>query len=272
MAEVWTRNEVEAAVADYFAMLKKELHRVAYSKAEHWKRLQPLLNHRTSVDRKHQNISAVLIELGYPYISGYKPLWNYQEMIRDVVISQVVGDPELASIVSKAVEKPVETWPNPDRVEIIEPPKKKSISKPPRPTIVRKDYLEIEARNRALGNAGEKFVIELEQRRLAKGGRFDLADRVEHVAETKGDLLGFDVLSFETDGAERKIEVKTTRFGEWIPFYLSPNEIRVSVHFAPEYFLFRLFNFEREIGLYIRTGSLEQNFRLEPVRFAAYRE
>src|SRR5690242_3858179 len=132
MAEVWSREEVDAAVADYFAMLKKELTGVSYSKAKHWKQLQPKLRNRRSVDYKHQNISAVLIELGYPYISGYKPLWNYQELIRDVVISQMEADPVLSEIVSRAVIKPVERQPNTNSVKLVPPPKKESNTRPPR--------------------------------------------------------------------------------------------------------------------------------------------
>jgi hypothetical protein len=271
MAEVWSREEVEAAVADYFAMLKKELTGESYSKARHWKQLRPMLSHRTSVDRKHQNISAVLIELGYPYISGYKPLWNYQELIRNVVISQVEADPVLTEIVSRAVVKPVEAQPNAINVKLVPPPKKESKAKPPRLSPVRKDYLEIEARNRALGTAGEKFVIEIERKRLHDGGRTDLAKKVEHVAETRGDLLGYDVLSFETDGCERCVEVKTTRYGEMTPFYVSPNEVEVSEEHATSYQLFRLFEFETTTGLFILPGSLRKSCRLEPVRFAAFR-
>jgi hypothetical protein len=271
MAEGWTRAEVEAAVADYFAMLKKELTGEPYSKAKHWKELRPKLNQRTSVDRKHQNISAVLIELGYPYVSGYKPLWNYQELIRNVVISQVEADPVLAEIVSRAVLKPVERQPNTNNVKVVPPPKKKSNAKPPRLSPVRTDYLEIEARNRALGTAGEEFVIEIERKRLHDGGRIDLAKKVEHVAETRGDLLGYDVLSFEIDGRDRCVEVKTTRYGEMTPFYVSPNEIGVSDWLADTYHLFRLFEFESDTGLFILPGSLRKSCRLEPVRFAAFR-
>jgi hypothetical protein len=51
------------------------------------RRLQNLLAGRTrgSVERKHQNISSVLIDLGYPSIDGYKPLANYQELLARVV-------------------------------------------------------------------------------------------------------------------------------------------------------------------------------------------
>ena len=49
-------------------------------------------------------------------------------------------------------------------------------------------------------------------------GGDDLAAKVEWVAETCGDGLGFDVLSFdEADDSERFIEVKTTGLGQALP-------------------------------------------------------
>lgn len=78
MPSDWSRVEVEAAVADYFAMLRAERSGVSYNKTEHRRALSKLLHRRSdgSIERKHQNISAVLIELGMPYVEGYKPLSN----------------------------------------------------------------------------------------------------------------------------------------------------------------------------------------------------
>jgi hypothetical protein len=53
-----------------------------------------------------------------------------------------------------------------------------------------------------------------------------MADRVEHVSATRGDGFGYDVLSFEPDGRERFIEVKTTAFGAMVPFFVTRNELR----------------------------------------------
>src|SRR5258706_12079264 len=87
MSKAWTREEVEATVADYLDMLTKELTGQLYSKTDHRRRLLRLLDNRTegAIERKHQNISAILIELHCPWISGYKPLSNYQELLFDVV-------------------------------------------------------------------------------------------------------------------------------------------------------------------------------------------
>ena len=81
----WTREEVEATVADYLAMLTLELSGQAYSKTEHRRNLAPKLDGRTdsAIERKHQNISAILIELGYPAVGGYKPLPNCDYLERE---------------------------------------------------------------------------------------------------------------------------------------------------------------------------------------------
>jgi hypothetical protein len=64
----WSREEVEATVGDYFAMLRDEL--AGRNKAEHNERLRRLLRNRSkgSVEFKRANISAVLTLHGYPYV------------------------------------------------------------------------------------------------------------------------------------------------------------------------------------------------------------
>ena len=84
----WSREQVEATVADYRTMLLRELRGEPYNKAEHNRNLQRLLavRSRGAIERKHQNISAVLLyELHLPYIDGYKPLRNVQQLLREAV-------------------------------------------------------------------------------------------------------------------------------------------------------------------------------------------
>ena len=89
--DAWDWLECEAIVADYIAMLEFELKGERYNKTQHRRELQNQLNNRSegSIEFKHQNISAVLIELGYPYISGYKPAYNYQHQLKDVVLARL---------------------------------------------------------------------------------------------------------------------------------------------------------------------------------------
>jgi hypothetical protein len=236
MANDWSQEEVEATVSDYFDMLAMELCGESFNKAEHNRNLQKLLNHRTNaaVELKHQNISAVLTALGYPYIDGYKPRRNYQQLLYSIIQECLVGDGKLNQAAAAAVERPQDKPPIiSDVLSILVAPPVRENEKPTlydRPAKVRqparKNYLEIESRNQSLGIAGEKLVLEFEHQRLWKAGKKDLADRVEHVAQTKGDYLGFDVLSFETDGRERPIEVKMTRFGALTLFLFPKMKLR----------------------------------------------
>jgi Domain of unknown function (DUF3883) len=280
MAEGWSREEVEATVSDYFDMLAKELRGEEFNKAEHNRNLQKLLDERTqgAIERKHQNISAALIELGYPYIDGYKPLANYQGLLYEVVegrlLNDAVGLHEAAEV---AVEQTVEQPPLVgDLLGILVRPPHREEDKPKlfesAPRVrkpVRRNYLEMESKNRALGLAGEKLILEYEHRLLWQSGRRDLANRIEHVASSKGDNLGYDILSFEKDAREKLIEVKTTRFGALTPFFASKNEVEVSETNENAYQLYRLFNFARNPKLFVLGGSIRNTCSLDPVQYSA---
>ena len=83
----WTRLEDEAAIADYLDMLIEELSGRPVNKAEHNRRLRAVLTERSkgSIEFKHANISAAMIDLGYRYVDGYKPRPNYQDLLRRVI-------------------------------------------------------------------------------------------------------------------------------------------------------------------------------------------
>ena len=61
-------------------------------------------------------------------------------------------------------------------------------------------------------------MVEYERWRLRELGAEQLASKVDWVATSKGDGLGYDVLSYEMDGTPKHIEVKTTAFGISTPF------------------------------------------------------
>jgi hypothetical protein len=247
----WTRDEVEATVADYFRMLALELTGQAYSKAAHNRSLLKQLTGRTraAIELKHQNISAILMDLGCVYIPGYKPMGNYQQLLADVVTDGVEADRDLDHVALQAVERDA-VAPDLSTIQglLVDPPRVSRVSEPnttPRAPRrgVHRDYLEREARNRSLGLAGEQFVAQFEARRLHAGGHRALGDRVEHVSESRGDGLGYDVLSFDSTGRERFIEVKTTAFGAATPFYVSRNEVAFSEERAKQFVLARVHEF-----------------------------
>ena len=272
----WSAIEVEACVRDYLDMLTLELNGQAYNKSRHREALLPQLDGRSSasVEQKHRNISAVMRELGYPWIRGYKPLSNFQRILIDAVEAQLKARPQLDAAARAAVEQPAIQ----PALTILEGakvpiPKLKVAEKKvwqPKFSAVKRDYLAVESRNSSLGLAGEEFVMAYEFDQLKKMGRRDLADRVEHVAQTQGDGLGFDVLSFDPySGKERLIEVKTTSFDESTPFFVTRNEVARSEQDADKYELYRVFDFRVTPRFFSLEGAIKQNCDLDAVSWSA---
>lgn len=67
------------------------------------------------------------------------------------------------------------------------------------------DVAERDARNRALGLAGEELLFHHERSVLHGSGRLDLADKVRWVSRDDDDGAGYDIASFEPDGRDRLI-------------------------------------------------------------------
>ncbi len=276
MPRDWTQAEVAATVADYLKMLEHELRGEAYNKKEHNRGLQRQLDSRSAgaVEFKHQNISAVLIELGLPYIEGYKPRANYQDLLRREVEAQLDINPQIETVTQAVVEALAQPVLAESLSEVFVPPpsreKRGRIYERAGSTTSgrRINYLERESRNRSLGRAGELFVLEAEYRRLWQAGRKPLAERIEHVSETLGDGLGYDVMSFDTDGRERFIEVKTTAFGPMTPFFASAKEVTVSETLAG-FQLYRVFKFREDARIFCLAGALRASCALEPTQFKA---
>lgn len=272
----WSQEEVEAIVADYLDMLTLELAGQRYSKSEHRKNLQHRLKGRSdgSIEFKHCNISAVMIGLGFPNIQGYQPRSNYQALLVHAVQAQVQHRPILDQVALAAVQQPAMTPSQMDFSKIqSEPPKREfHVAESANPYLsqgVKRDYLAREAQNRSLGFAGEEFVVHYEHWRLIALGEDKLADKVEHVSQTKGDGLGFDVLSFEPNGRERFIEVKTTTFGKDTPFFVSRGELAFSTSAKEQFHLYRLFGFRKSPRMFDLPGAINLHCNLDPVTYRA---
>ena len=126
-----------------------------------------------------------------------------------------------------------------------------------------------DARNRALGRAGEALVLDHERRTLADAGRPDLARAVRWVSEEEGDGAGFDIASFAPDGKQRLIEVKTTNGWERTPFYISRNELAVADERRGEWLLLRLWNFARAPRAFELHPPLDAHVSLTATVFQA---
>jgi len=275
--EDWSRLEVEAAVSAYAEMLRLELAGMPFNKAERNRALQQITKRsKGSIERKHQNISAILNEAGIPYVVGYKPLGNYQGLLGELVTELLIEDPQINAFTAEVVcRKDFSPVVPKDlmKIKVKLPQSRKShpslkVSES-RQLFVKKNYLEAEARNSALGIAGEKLVLKYEHERLRRAGKKELAERIEHVSEEKGDYLGYDILSFEENGKERLIEVKTTQFGQMTPFFVSRNEVEKSIELSEYYQVYRIFSFERNTKLFTLEGAIGGSCELTAVSFSA---
>lgn len=273
MPQAWTRVEVETIVAAYFEMLQKEQAGIPYNKSETRRRILPLLKSRSegSVEFKNQNISAVLARMGQPYICGYLPAYNYQKsLLEEVVSSHIHRNPE----VEDAFRDFAEAKPTPRELvfETMEEemPIKKLILQDQELTYrspVRVNYIALEQVNRAIGTTGESFALAYEKWRLMRAGKENLADKIEWVTQTQGDGLGFDILSRNSNGTDRYIEVKSTKLTKEAPFYFSALEHDFSRRNKVNFFLYRIFNLSADPKLFIANGAYDDFCNTSPTQF-----
>ena len=264
----WSDVELDFIIVDYFRMLKSELNGIEYNKSAHRRSLVELTGRTEgSVERKHQNISAVLRELLLPTISGYKPLPNFQKSIIDAIERYLIGNP--GSLVLQPPITGLSEAPNlfieppPSLVPII--PKDAELAR-----LVRKfDPVERDFRNRSLGKAGEEVVFTFERQQLVAQGRSDLARKVRWVSQEDGDGAGYDIRSYYQNGSERLIEVKTTNGIQTTPFYLTRNELSFSRERPKEFRICRLYDFAKKPRMFELVPPIEKLVRLEPLSFSA---
>jgi hypothetical protein len=273
----WTSKEVMYIIEDYFAMLQLDLNNQAYNKTTHRSALLPLLENRSprSIEFKHQNISAVLAEMGLPFIKGYKPRFNYQGMLANEVSKYVKQHRE---ILEKAFNNFSDEFVNTNEIH---PPIFDNIldTNPVNSKIdeskiqyrpIKINYLEREQNNRQLGEEGERLVIEYEKWRLIKEGNENLANKIEWVSKNLGDGAGYDILSKNANGTDRYIEVKTTKLSKETPIYLTRTELRFASLKGNEFYLYRVFNFNSKPQFFIKQGRYEEFCNLQPVTFKGY--
>ncbi|NLY47208.1 MAG: DUF3883 domain-containing protein, partial [Tissierella sp.] len=121
-----------------------------------------------------------------------------------------------------------------------------------------------------LGFSGELMVLNFEREKLISNGMKHLAEKVRHVSEEDGDGAGYDILSFEVDGTEKYIEVKTTTSGETTPFIITKNEVLFSKLYSSNYYLYRVYNFDKRNSsgkLFIIKGDISQSLDMKPQQY-----
>jgi hypothetical protein len=269
VGKIWKDDELDAIVSDYFDMLEADVSGRAYVKSRHSRALMDRIGRtHSSVEFKHQNISAVLDELGLPWIPGYIPKRNYQNALFDAIFRYLTRN---SSMLERLSSPPPVREPAPDVFVSAPTPRARPERMPERLAwLIKKfDPVERDHRNRSLGRAGESFVLDLEMRQLKEANRSDLARKVRWVAMEDGDGAGYDILSFDRAGGARLIEVKTTNGSARTPFYLTRNECDVAGQRPAEWRIYRVHLFAKSPRVFTVAPPLEESLVLRPETWRA---
>jgi hypothetical protein len=223
------------------------------------------------------NISAILRDAGLPFIEGYKPLGNYQALLAHVVHERLSVARSLLDEVERiSNEAPRQQQPWREADQALEVPRPDPVVREkapgymaPPPATGRINYAERDAANRKLGESGERFIFEVEKRRLICAGRDDLVKKICWISKDVGDGAGYDIRSFDPSGAELFVEVKTTNLHRRFPFIVTRNEVRVSEQAHEQYRLYRLFQFARDPHFFVLPGALSESCSLEARSYTA---
>ena len=130
-----------------------------------------------------------------------------------------------------------------------------------------------DAKNAALGLAGENLVFKHEIEQLRRACLYELADAVVHVSQVEGDSAGYDIRSFTDQGDVRHIEVKTTRGTAATAFFASAREVEFSRQNPDTYVLHRLYEYDdaRDAAqFYVVDGPLADGFVLEANEYRVF--
>lgn len=131
------------------------------------------------------------------------------------------------------------------------------------------DFQAKARRDKDLGDAGEDLVMKMEVEFLEKKGLHEKAKMVNLVKDGEG----YDVLSFDANGNEKYIEVKTTSGHENTPFYMSANEVEFMRLHPGEYYLYRVYHYDEEFNsgeYYILDGDVENQLLMKPLQFQVF--
>jgi len=266
----WTDRENDLLVADYFAMRDEQLAGRPPVKRRRYAALGALIGRAPkAIEWKHRNVSFVMESLGQPWTTGLRPAGNAQfhALVAAVERHFAANPAALEPVISKPIVIP-------GGDPFVDPPPLRArpddVPEPIRRLVRKFDPVARDARNRALGKRGEEFVLEVEERRLFAADRKDLMRGIRWVSRDDGDGAGYDILSFDSATAQRRlIEVKTTCGESRTPFFLSRNEESLSRERADEFVLYRVFDFAVTPRIFRLSPPLNDLVRLETAVWAA---
>lgn len=125
-------------------------------------------------------------------------------------------------------------------------------------------YAHLRSYQSKIGEKGEKFAIEKEKKKLKDTG---FCSKIIHVSKQDNNA-GYDILSFEHDGTELYIEVKTTG-KNYDNFYITQNERSIAENLknnGKRYVIYRVTDILSDPTYsVIDIDDLENDYILEPL-------
>lgn len=271
--EGWEKAEVEATLAAYFGLMERELGGSRINKVATYRGLSAKWGRSwKAYERKMQNISAVLVLHDHPYLKGLVPLVNIQRSLEPATLQYIREHPEAQSLLQRYRSMRIIPYTTDlfTGSTVSDPPR--AFTKGPKrggSIISQEEIAEKEANCKEIGLDGERWVVHFEKTRLLADGRPELADAVEHVSVTRGDGLGYDILSYDLHEREMHIEVKSTPFKIGTPFMITRNELAHAREYPEAARLYRVFELYQQPRLYKLSGSLEDKLSLDPISYRA---
>lgn len=128
------------------------------------------------------------------------------------------------------------------------------------------DFEQKAKEEKDLGDKGEALVKLSEVDFLTRRGMHREAAKVEIVKDGKG----YDVLSYDENGNEKFIEVKTTKGNKYAAFFLTDNEVDFMRSNQNKYCIYRVYNYDEEnnFGEFFElTGNVESQLLLKSKQY-----
>lgn len=127
------------------------------------------------------------------------------------------------------------------------------------------DYLKQAKTNKCIGDLGELRVLKYEIENTDP----EYISKISHDSKKIGDGIGYDILSCDSKGKPKFIEVKTTKGSVNTPFYITAPELEKSILESDNFYLYRVYNFNEKNNsgdLYIISGDLSK-YCINPIQF-----
>lgn len=121
-----------------------------------------------------------------------------------------------------------------------------------------------------IGDRGEQIVIMTERQILIKNGKLDLAEKVDQISK-RDDSVGYDIKSYDNNGIEKYIEVKSTlKPVGFCNIFISANELETS-RAKDNYYFYIVYDVgSKEPKIWKIKGTdfqKDENIKLEPILY-----